>query len=418
MLAKDETLQALVTPQPYQTSLRQLRVQTDSISQTYSSGILNFTPAATPTDICALWPQFEGRTIYLKRISVSGIATAAGALDILLQKSPNGGLPGSYTQQFPAYHDSNDALPTGGLITFGANRTSNGNGVSNSRPVVRAGRLMLGTSSAPAPALEWNFATRGSKGLALNNLIEWYVLNLNGQALPAGTQLSIDVEWTEEKKRRLIMAGDSTTSNASTLFTYLRNQHGIVSLNDLRNYGSNGYRLTDFLNNTNGVTYPLSAALSAMAENYDAVEPRLVICYGINDVRQGATSQAQLRTLLDSTITTAKATLPDLEITLWGPNSLTADDPGATGYVTTTGLFAGMTLAQAAQAATDILYNAYASFAGDPRVKAVVQKQDLPAFGRTVKTVAASGVMTDILHPNARGQKLAGAQILPYLRAA
>lgn len=406
-----------VPPQPYQTSLRQLRVSTDGMGQTFSSGVLNFTPATTPTDICSLQPLFEGRTIYLKRISVSGIATATGGLDILLQKSANGG-GGTSTQQATAFHDSNDILPSAGFSVFSANRTSGGNGVSSSRPIVRVGRLQLGTAAAPAPALEWNFATRGSKGLAINNLTEWYVLNLNGQTMPAGIQLSVDIEWTEEKRRRLIMAGDSTTSNATQLFQYLRNQHGVVALNDLRNHGSNGMRLTDYLNNTNSPIYPLSASISAMAENYDTLEPRIVICYGINDVRQGATSQAQLTTLLDSTITSIKASLPDAEIILWGPNSLAVDDPGSTGSVTTTGLFAGMTLAQASQAATNILYNAYASFVGDSRVKAVVQKQDLPVFGRTVKTVAASGVMTDILHPNARGQKLSGAQILPYLRAA
>jgi hypothetical protein len=406
-----------VPPQAYQSWLRSLRVNTDSLTQTYSSGVLNFTPAATPTDICSLQANFEGRTIYLKRISISGIATAAGGLDIMLQRSANGG-GGTSVQQSTAIHDSGDYTSTAGFYVFSANRTSGGNGVSSSRPIVRVGRLQLGTAAAPAPTLEWNFATRGSKGLALTSLVEWLVLNLNGQTLPAGTQLSIDIEWTEEKKRRLIMAGDSTTSNANFLFQYLRQQHGIVALNDLRNHGSNGFRLTDFLNNTNGVTWPLSASLGAMAEGYDAVEPRIVICYGINDVRQGATSQAQLQTLMDSTLTSIKSSLPEAEIILWGPNSLAADDPTSSGYLTTTGLFSGMTLAQAAQAATDILYNTYASFVGDSRVKAVVQKQDLAIFGRTVKTVAASGVMTDVLHPNARGQKLEGAQILPYLRAA
>lgn len=427
---------------PIFTPLKAARVSNESISQAYSSGALNFTPAATPTDIAALTTAFEGRVCYLKRVSISGTCTSGGAaIDVLLQRSPNAG-GGTSAAQFTGRHDGLDTVPTGALLIFSANRTSNGNGVSSSRPLIRAGKLKLGTTAAPELPLVWDFSTRNSKGLAIRSLVEWLVVNLNGQTMPAGTLLTLDVEWTEDRLRRIIMSGDSTTSNANFLFQYLENQPKINSQHDLRNYGSNGFRITDFINNTNAVTWPMSAALGAIPESYAPVEDKMVVCYGINDVRTGATSQAQLISMIDAVIyatlngTTSGGTytsplgagttftwpstmaaVPDAKIILWGPNSFTSDDPGATGFVTSTGLFNGMTLAQAAQAATDILYNAYASFSGDSRIQALVQKQDLPAFGRTCKTNSASGVMTDILHPNARGQKLEGQQILPYLLA-
>lgn len=386
----------------------------DSFQQTFSSGVINFTPVATPTDILAMTTRSEDRVVHLKRISISAVASTAGYLDVLIQRSANGG-GGTSAAQITAKHDSLDTSETGSLLAFSANRSSGGNGVSNTRPIIRSSRILVGTAAAPAAPVVFDFATRGGKGLEIRSLVEWIVVNLNGQTLPSGLLINADFEWTESRVQRVIMAGDSTTSNANFLFQYIYNQRAINSSRDVRNYGSNGFRLTDFLNNTNGVTYSLTAALNAIPETYAPVRDKIVISYGINDVRTGATSEAQLTALLESTIAAIVAARPDVDIILWGPNSLTSDDPGSTGFVTTTGIFTGMTLAQAAQSATDIMYNAYQSFANDARIKVLVQKQDV--FGRTCKTVAASGLMTDILHPNARGQKLAAQQIHPYLVA-
>lgn len=386
----------------------------DSFQQTFSSGVVNFTPAATPTDILALTTRAEDRVVHLKRVSISAIAATAGYLDVLIQRSANGG-GGTSAAQVTAKHDGLDTSETGSLLAFSANRSSGGNGVSNTRPIIRSSRILVGTAAAPVAPVVFDFATRGGKGLEIRSLVEWVVVNLNGQTLPSGLLINADFEWTESRLQRVVMTGDSTTSNANFLFQYIYNQRAINSSRDVRNYGSNGFRLTDFLNNTNGVTYPLTAALNAIPEAYAPVRDKIVISYGINDVRTGATSEAQLTTLLESTIAAIVAARPDADIILWGPNSFTSDDPGNTGFVTSTGLFSGMTLAQAAQSATDILYYAYQSFSGDPRIYALVQKQDI--FGRTCVTNAASGLMTDILHPNARGQKLSGKQILPYLLA-
>ena len=394
--------------------LRSMQVRVEGASQTYSSGVTAFTPVATPTDIAAITAQSYDRVVSVKRISISAIADAATSIEVLLQRSANGG-GGTSAAQNTAKHDSGDNTATGSFIVYSANRSSGGNGVSSTRPIVRADRLRVGTAAAPSDPIVWDFATRGSKGLTLRTLVEWFVINLKGATMPAGLLMNIDVEWSEEQLQKVAMCGDSTTSNAITLFSFLGNQPRINSQRNVYNYGSNGFRLTDFLNNTNGVTYPLSNVITNMPDTFSPVEDKIVICYGINDVRTGATSQSQLIALLESTIASIKTSRPDIKIILWGPNSFTSDDPGSTGFVTSTGLFSGMTLAQAAQSATDILYNAYQSFSGDPRIYALVQKQDI--FGRTCVTNAASGLMTDILHPNARGQKLSGKQILPYLLA-
>jgi hypothetical protein len=181
----------------------------------------------------------------------------------------------------------------------------------------------------------------------------------------------------------------------------------------------------------------------------------LVLSYGINDMRVGARTRGELIAMIDAAIyatligTTSGATYtspmgagtvftwpatipanPDCQIVLWGPNSLTTDG-NAGNFVTLTGRFAsGYTVAQAAQEITDDLYFAHDVFRDDPRIYRLVQKQDV--FGRVCATVANSGnyaqsagytktnamLMTDILHPNARGQTLLARQIAPHLKDA
>lgn len=411
------------------------RVAVAGIAPTFTTGVRGFAPAATPTDVAALIAQSYGRKITLRRVSVSGVASAAATVDVLLQRSPNGGAGTQVSlSAVTAKADSRDYLPTGLAYYYTANRTSNGDGVSSTRPLVAVGRMTFATATTAGVPCVWEFGGRGAKPPAINDLVEWIVVNLAGQAMPSGAALSIDFEWVEEATPRVVFAGDSTTSNASTLFADLGRSGLLTGAAIIDNMGSNGFRLTDFINNTNGVTYPLSA-----------VSPRaagvLVLCYGINDVRAGACTQDQLISMIDAVIYatlngtvngasytsplgarttfTWGATLsanPDCQIILWGPNGFTTDDVGAAGYVTATGAFSGMSVAQAAQAGSDILYNGYEAFRGDGRVYSVLQKQD--QFGRTCLPSTAAPLMLDQLHLGPRGQTLEGRTLKPVLAGA
>lgn len=398
----------------------------------YTAGYAGLTPAANPTDILAFLSANWGATLTLRRIVVTGIASTAAVVDVLVQRSPNGG-GGTAVALNVNKMDRNDPTALGAPQVYTANRSSNGDGVSSTRPVIAQGKLTYATSTTAGVAAE--FSWPAGKGPMLRDLTqEYFVVNMRGAAQPSGASLNIHLEWDEVPAPVVPFTGDSTTSNAITLFAALGASSELNALANIPNRGSNGFRLTDYLLNTNGITYPQSAVLGMSP----AVLP---ICFGINDVRTGATTQAQLISMIDAAIyatlngTTSGATYtsplgagttftwpstiaanPDCKIILWGPNSFTSDDPGATGYVTNTGAIAGANLAAAAQNATDILYNAYQAFASDSRIFALVQKQDI--FGRTCQTNAASGLMTDILHPNARGQTLSARQIVPTLRSA
>lgn len=403
---------------------------------TYRSGVVGFTPVATATDIAALVPASFARVAYVEQITISGTATAGAVIDVLIQRSIEGGLP-TYVSQPAARLDTRDRAPIWSLFTFSGNRTANGNGVSATRPILAAGKLYLGTAALPTRPLTFQF--EGDKRPLLHDLFEWIVINLNGQAIPAGTSLDIFVEWSEEAMPPVQFAGDSTTSNATFMWDMLGHSGNLTAAANLFNAGCNGFRLQDALLATNGIPYPLigPAASFPVAARLGGVPSAMVLCYGLNDLRQGAVSRADLIAMIDAAIyatlngTTQGATYtspmgsgttftwpatcaanPDARIILWGPNSLASDGNGA-GLVALTGRFAAMPLAQAAQTVTDDLYFAYDAFVGDPRVFRVVQKQDI--FGRTCRTITESGLMTDILHPNARGQVLSARQIAPHV---
>ena len=128
-----------------------------------------------------------------------------------------------------------------------------------------------------------------------------------------------------------------------------------------------------------------------------AVPDLLVLCYGINDVRQGATSLAQMIALLTAAVNRVRAVLPITDIVLLGPNSFLTDDPGAYGRVTP--------IANA-QSYSTLLYNAYAALKNIWPNVVVLQKQDV--FGKTATSYAAqgsaSGWMADQIHPSLPAQ--------------
>lgn len=403
---------------------------------TFRSGVVGFVPAAAPTDILALSPLTYGRTIALESVTITGSATSPAVIDVLLQRSINGG-GGTATAQPVARIDSRDSSATAQLQAFTANRTSAGNGIDSNRPLLGCGKLHLGSATTPGTALTFCFSA-GKRPL-IRDLTEWLVINLAGAAMPAGAQFNIFVEWSEETRAPVQFAGDSTTSNAVTLFRELGNTGALTASCNFNNSGSNGARLEDVLKNINAAPYPLVSS-GGILTRINAMPGVLVLSYGINDLRTGARSRADLVSMIDAALQatingtvsgetytsplgsnmpiTWSATVaanPDTRIILWAPNSLTLDGNGSS-FVTLTGRFAGMTLDAAAQTITDDLFEAYDVFRDDPRVFRLVHKQDI--FGRTCRTLAENGLMTDILHPNARGQTMLARQIAPLLREA
>jgi hypothetical protein len=108
------------------------------------------------------------------------------------------------------------------------------------------------------------------------------------------------------------------------------------------NFGSNGNTLSNWL------------ATPANITAIQAFNPDLIIfCYGgINDVRLGATTQAQLQTMFDSAITALQAALPNVPIIFRGANSLVYDSANNPAYIDAPNSLAKV------QGYTDIMRNA------------------------------------------------------------
>ena len=167
-------------------------VNTEGTKTTYSVGLGGFTPAATATDFLSIVGSGT-KTVRVTRISISGIATAAATVEIQLIKRSSANTGGTSSAATVVPHDSNDAGATAAVNSYSANPTGLGTTVGT----VRAAKLNLGAAGA-AGVVEWNFTTRNSKGLVLRGAAQSLNLNWGGAAVPAGTSLTIDVEFTEE----------------------------------------------------------------------------------------------------------------------------------------------------------------------------------------------------------------------------
>ncbi len=166
-------------------------VNTEGAKATYSVGVAAFTPVATATDFWTLVGSAT-KTGRLLRLTISGIATAAISQDIQLIKRTTANSGGTSAQPTIGQHDSNDAAPTCVVNTYSVNPTTGTSG-----GVVRSAKLNLGAAGA-AGKIEWDFTTRNSKGLVLRGIAQAYCLSWGGAAIPSGTLLCVDAEFSEE----------------------------------------------------------------------------------------------------------------------------------------------------------------------------------------------------------------------------
>lgn len=168
-------------------------VNTEGTRATYSVGTSAFTPVATATDFIAIIGSAT-TVVRVTRISLAGIANAATSIIVSLIKrstANSGSTPADLT---PGQHDSNDSAPTAVVRTYTTTNPTTGTGAGT----VRAGRLFLPTSAGDSTPLVWDFTTRNSQGIVLRGVAQLLCLNWGGAAVPAGTALNFDVEFTEE----------------------------------------------------------------------------------------------------------------------------------------------------------------------------------------------------------------------------
>ena len=165
---------------------------------TYRYGALGFATVASPTDVLVIQGS-ASKTIRIKRVTVSGVATAAANMPAQLIRRSTAGTLGSavLTAITASKHDVNDATPTATVSSVG---TANYTALGTSAGVLGAGRIQLSaaaTGLAVTPLI-WDFATRQDKAVILRGTSDFLCINLNGGALPLGAVIDFEIQTEED----------------------------------------------------------------------------------------------------------------------------------------------------------------------------------------------------------------------------
>lgn len=195
-----------------------------------------------------------------------------------------------------------------------------------------------------------------------------------------------------DRNKKICFIGDSTTDGPAGAAQYLYecfNKYHLNSGDNLEGVtivdkGSSGNTCYNFINNK-PAEKGIDACISEQADLY-------VFCYGINDVRLGATTKEQLKSYI-STAVERLLTETNAYILLRIPNSLLADDPTNANYI--------QPLSNS-QLYTDIMWESYMELKHKWERVDVIDMQTL-IFGRTVLNKADNPYMGDSLHPNKEG---------------
>lgn len=169
---------------------------TESWKATYSVAVPDVAPAATATDIVVLRASAT-KTVRVTSVWVSGDATGNATVDIYIYKRTAANTGGTSSAQTPAKYQTSDPAVTATVVMYTANPSALGAGV-----LVRAGHIALAATSnptVPVNPLEFSFGDRPAKTIVLAaGSNEALAINFGGNAVPSGTQLYINIEWTEE----------------------------------------------------------------------------------------------------------------------------------------------------------------------------------------------------------------------------
>lgn len=169
------------------------------VKPTYRFAVANFSPVATPTAFLVM--ASGANNAQIKRIKVSGVATATGNMQIQMARWSTAGTQGSavLTALTGVTHDIKDPTPTTVVSTVGtANYTTQGTGSTIPMAVDRI-QMSAAGSGLGVPMLAWDFGVRLDKGLILRGgSTDIIVLSGNGSAVPAGGAIDIEVEIEEQ----------------------------------------------------------------------------------------------------------------------------------------------------------------------------------------------------------------------------
>ncbi len=172
----------------------ELLVNMEGRAATYSGGIVNYTPQATPQDFFTL----TGSAAVVARLLLVEVwigATAAAAMELQLVYNSVANTGGTAAVPVAVPHDPADAAASCALAAYSVASTP-----GTTLGVIAAGRTegpILAGAGTSNP-LVWAFNSNGLKPPILRTAAQQIALNGNGAALPSGIKFSIRFTWSEE----------------------------------------------------------------------------------------------------------------------------------------------------------------------------------------------------------------------------
>lgn len=178
-----------------QTGVVQSQQNVSNRSPTYAAAAKNFTAAATPTDVCILNGSAT-KTVYVTKVSVSGLKTTGGLSQVLLFKRSAANTGGTAVGATEVAYDSTDAAPTAAMQHYTANPTPGaGTQIYSNYMSFMA---PAGTTDIAAYEVVLGAATGGtSKYVVLRGVAQGLAVNLDGATLTGGV-FNCNYEWIEQ----------------------------------------------------------------------------------------------------------------------------------------------------------------------------------------------------------------------------
>lgn len=158
-------------------------------AKTYSCA-LNVAAAAAATDIATITGSGT-TTVFVTRVTVSGVQTTAGLNDVLLVKRSTADTGGTSSAGTAVPHDSSDAAASATVLAYTANPT-----LGTTVGAIRRNYIpVAGTTSVVNPIVDYEFGERG-RPVILRGTGQVLAVNLNGATLAGGT-FDVNFEWFE-----------------------------------------------------------------------------------------------------------------------------------------------------------------------------------------------------------------------------
>lgn len=197
VLDKDLTARALAATPDGDASYIAIRTS-EHRKPSYRYGSIGNTPAATPTDILTIAGSGT-KTIRIKSVKLSGVATANGNMPVALIRRTSLDTTGTKTNPTPVALDNvNDGAATATLSLYTVNPGGLGS-VLGTNGIIGVARLFLATTATGTPQVtSFDFCVNQDKPVILRGSTDNLAINLQGAAVPAGGLIDIFIEWEED----------------------------------------------------------------------------------------------------------------------------------------------------------------------------------------------------------------------------